>query len=296
MGSAAVPFRTVAVLGTGLMGGSLAGALKSLPDPPKVAGSSRNLSDGEGALKRGWVDAFYPTNALCVEGADLVVLAVPPGDVEGVWQEIAPALLPGTVVTDLSSVKGALCAAYRERFSRLLPLYTSSHPMAGSEKTGITASRADLFIGRTVFLTPFSEERGQTESLHAFWQALGAKTTTLSPSDHDGIVAFISHLPHVLSYALLHLVDRVRNEKRFEGFDYMEQKGGSFSDILRIAKSSPALWAEIFVQNRPALLQSIDLYQSEIGELREAIASLSAGDLSRLLSAWTEPAFGSGPA
>ena len=290
MTSQSVPFGTVALLGTGLMGGSLAGALKSLSDPPRIAGTSRNSADGEGALARGWIDELSFSNADCVAGADLVVLAVPPGEVESVWAEIAPRLSPGAVVTDLSSVKGALFEGFRERFADRLPLYTSSHPMAGSEKTGVGAARPDLFQGRTVFLTPFSGEKGQTALLAALWQALGAKTTILSPSDHDGIVAFISHLPHVLSYSLLHLVDRMRTENRFENFNYMEQKGGSFSDLLRIAKSSPALWADIFAQNRPALLEAIDLYQGEIGVLREAIATLSPGELSRLLSEWAEPA------
>ena len=290
MDSPPVPFGTVAVLGTGLMGGSVAGAIKSLSHPPKIVGTSRNPADGEGARARGWIDEVSRSNADCVSGADLVVVAVPPGDVETVWTEIAPRLAPGAVVTDLSSVKGALFDSYGLGFAERIPLYTSSHPMAGSEKTGVGAARPDLFRGRTVFLTPFSGEKGQTSRLASLWQALGARTTVTSPADHDGIVAFISHLPHVLSYSLLHLVDRIRSENRFENFDYMEQKGGSFSDLLRIARSSPSLWADIFSQNRSALLEAIDLYQGEIGELREAIASLSPGELSRLLSEWAEPA------
>ena len=296
MESPSVPFGTVAVLGTGLMGGSLAGALKSLPHPPRIVGTSRNPADAEGARARGWIDAVSPSNALCASGADLVVVAVPPGEVESVWTEIAPGLGPEAVVTDLSSVKGALFDAYSRTFSDRLPLYTSSHPMAGSERTGVEAARPDLFRGRTVFLTPFSREQGQTSRLSALWQLLGARTTVLSPADHDGIVAFISHLPHVLSYSLLHLVERMRAEHRFENFDYMAQRGGSFSDLLRIAKSSPSLWADIFSQNRLALLEAIDLYQGEIGTLREAIASLSPGELTRLLSEWAEPALGAGPA
>ncbi|MGC8530201.1 MAG: prephenate dehydrogenase [Leptospirillia bacterium] len=296
MESQSVPFRTVAVLGTGLMGGSLAGALKGLTHPPRIVGTSRNPVDAEGAMARGWIDALFPSNARCVAGADLVVVAVPPGEVESVWTEIVPGLSPEAVVTDLSSVKGALFGTYSRGYAERLPLYTSSHPMAGSERTGMEAARADLFRGRTVFLTPFSQEKGQTPRLAALWQALGAKTTVLTPSDHDGIVAFISHLPHVLAYSLLHLVERMRAEKRFENFDYMEQKGGSFSDILRIAKSSPSLWADIFSQNRSAILEAIDLYQGEIDLLREAIASLSPGELSRLLSEWAEPALGVGPA
>ena len=291
-----VPFGTVAVLGTGLMGGSLAGALKSLSHPPRIVGTSQNPADAEGAKARGWIDAVFPSNALCAAGADLVVVAVPPGAVESVWAEIAPGLSPEAVVTDLSSVKGALFGAYSRSFADRLPLYTSSHPMAGSERTGVEAARPDLFRGRTVFLTPFSREQGQTSRLAALWQLLGARTTVLSPADHDGIVAFISHLPHVLSYSLLHLVERMRAEHRFENFDYMAQRGGSFSDLLRIAKSSPSLWADIFSQNRLALLEAIDLYQGEIDILREAIASLSPGELSRLLSEWAEPALGAGPA
>lgn len=289
MPSGAFPFRKVAILGTGLMGGSLAGALKGLPDPPKIVGTTLLPEDRKLALERGWVDLFSDTNRAAVSGVDLVVIAVPPGTVPQVWGEIAGNLLPEAVVTDLSSVKGALYEAYRRKFHTFLPLYTSSHPMAGSERTGISSARATLFSDRTVFLTPFGGEEDSLLPLDHLWKALGAKTFRVSPSDHDGIVAHISHLPHVLSYCLLTLAEQVRRENRYPGFDWKTQKGGSFSDILRIARSSPQLWAEILFQNRTAILEAMESFDHQMELLRETLENGGSENLSRLLSEWTAP-------
>ena len=294
MPSGGFPFRKVAILGTGLMGGSLAGALKALPHPPETVGTTRDPEDRRLALERGWIDRFVETNAAAVSGADLVVLAVPPGTVPQIWQEIARALDPVAVVTDLSSVKASLFQAYRASYRDLLPLYTSSHPMAGSERTGIGEARPTLFAGRTVFLTPFSPETTSIRKVALLWEALGARTVPVSPDDHDGIVAHISHLPHVLSYCLLHLAESVRRENRYPGFDWKTQKGGSFSDILRIARSSPALWTDIFLQNRSALLEAIDRFDREMATLRDLLQKEEAGALLRLLSEWTAPLSGTG--
>ncbi|EQD25086.1 MAG: prephenate dehydrogenase [Nitrospirae bacterium] len=289
------PFRKVAILGTGLMGGSLAGALKALPVPPEVIGTTVSSDDRVLALERGWVDRFADSNESAVAGVDLAVIAVPPQAVPRVWGEIVGPLPPSAIVTDLSSVKGSLYELYRTSFSALLPLYTSSHPMAGSERTGIASARSDLFSGRTVFLTPFGSEKNTLLPLVRLWQALGANTVPVSPADHDGIVAHISHLPHALSYCLLNLAEKVRQENRYPGFDWKTQKGGSFSDILRIAKSSPELWADIFFQNRTAILDAIESFDREMGVLRETLRRGEPGTLVRLLSEWTAPLSGGNP-
>ncbi len=294
MPSGGFPFRKVAILGTGLMGGSLAGALKALPLPPETVGTTRDPEDRKLALERGWIDRFADANAAAVSGADLVVLAVPPRTVPEIWKEIAGALEPAAVVTDLSSVKASLFEAYRTSFRDILPFYTSSHPMAGSERTGISEARPTLFSGRTVFLTPFSGETASTRKLEVLWESLGARTVSVSPADHDGIVAHISHLPHVLSYCLLHLAETVRRESRYPGFDWKTQKGGSFSDILRIARSSPELWTDIFLQNRSAILDAIDRFDREMATLRDLLQKNEEGALLRLLSDWTAPLSGSG--
>ncbi len=283
------PFRKVAILGTGLMGGSFAGALKGLPSPPEILGTSRDPEDASGALSRGWVDHVFARNDLAVVEADLVVLAVPPKTVPDVWEEIAGAISPSAILTDLSSVKAHLFEQYQMRFQTLLPRYTSSHPMAGSERSGISAARPDLFSGRTVFLTPFGSDRASTESLEVLWTSLGAKTFTVTPKDHDGIVAHISHLPHVISYCLLNLAEKVRVENRYPGFDWKLQKGGSFSDILRIARSSPELWADIFSQNEGAILEAMDQFEREIAEFRTVLRHQGAPGMARLLSSWTLP-------
>ena len=294
MSQGAFPFRKVAILGTGLMGGSLAWALKSLPLPPETVGTTRNPEDRRLALERGWIDRFEEDNAAAVSGADLVVLAVPPRAIPEVWREIAGTRSSAAVVTDLASVKGSLYETYRSAFREALPLYVSSHPMAGSEKTGIAEARATLFSGRTVFLTPFSGETASIGKLSDLWEILGARTVPVSASDHDGIVAHISHLPHVLAYCLLDLAEKVRRENRYPGFDWRSQKGGSFSDILRIARSSPDLWADIFSQNRTILLDAIDRFDQELGILREILQKGEEDSLLRLLSEWTHPLSGGG--
>ena len=296
MSSGRVPFRKVAIIGTGLMGGSLAGALKALPDPPHIYGTTKNPLDRETARLRGWVDTFCETNLEAASEAELVVLAVPPGQVVDIWEELAGRLAPSTLLTDLSSVKGSLFDRYNDRFSRLLPGYTSSRPMAGSERTGIESSRADLFSGKTVFLTPFASGGCAVESLTFFWRSLGARDIpVVTARDHDGIVAHISHLPHVLSYSLFHLACEVQKKNLFPGFDWSSQKGGSFSDIVRIARSSPDLWADIFHQNRTAILEAIDAYSLEVGALRKAIETMGPSELATLLNGWTAPLSGGAP-
>lgn len=298
MESGGDPFRKIAILGTGLMGGSLAASLKTLASPPVVFGTTRFPADRGLALSRGWVDRFFDSNLEAASGCDLVVLAVPPDAVVPVWQELSGYLSPATVVTDLSSVKGALSEAYRSGFSRVFPDYLSSHPMAGSERSGIAGARPDLFSGRTVFLTPFGTgDTRQTERrLAHFWTSLGASAVSvIPPRDHDGIVAHLSHVPHALAFALFRLVDRTQREGLYASFDWETQKGGSFSDLLRVARSSPALWAEIFHENRPAILSALDAYASELSRLKGAIETMAPGDLACLLSDWTAPLRGASP-
>jgi prephenate dehydrogenase len=288
MTSGGIPYRKVAILGTGLMGGSLAGALKSLPGPPQVFGTTKDPADRDLAKKLGWVDTFFERNIDAASQAELVVLAVPPCGVAEIWEELGGRLSPGTLVTDLSSVKGSLYELHRARYSALLPAYVSSHPMAGSERAGVKSARPDLFSGKTVFLSPFGEESGAVQALSTFWQALGARNVPIvAPRDHDGIVAHISHLPHVLAYSLLHLACEVQKKNLYAGFDWQSQKGGSFSDLLRIARSSPSLWADILHQNRTAVLEAIDAYFLEVGRLREAIETMNQAELADLLQAWT---------
>jgi prephenate dehydrogenase len=270
------------------MGGSLAGALKALSDPPAVFGTTKNPEDRALALDRGWVDSFYESNLDAAGCADLVVLCVPPAQVAEIWQELGGRLSGQTVLTDLSSVKGSLFSIYQARFSEVFPDYVSSHPMAGSERSGFRSSQAHLFHGRTVFLTPYGREGRSLELLKAFWRVLGAgEVPVVTASDHDGIVAHISHLPHVLSYTLFHLVEEIQRKNLYAGFDWNTQKGGSFSDVLRIARSSPSLWADILHQNRTAVLKSIDAYTREISQIRRAISTMDSSELSSLLEAWT---------
>ena len=289
MGSGDFPFRKVAILGTGLMGGSLAGALKRLPVPPEIVGTSKDPIDTAEALARGWVDRIEDRNDDAVKGADLIVLAVPPSVISTIMDEISASISSSSTVTDLCSVKGSLFEEYKSRFSTKFPKYTSSHPMAGSERTGMTAARADLFLGKTVFLTPFGSERIATENLSRMWESLGARTLSISPEEHDGIVAHISHLPHVLSYCLLDLVEKVKKENRFSGFDWQSQKGGSFTDILRIAHSSPTLWSDILYQNRSAILDALEHFDHEIKIFQSALQQDDSKELSRLLLEWTAP-------
>ncbi len=240
------PFERLAVLGLGLLGGSVASAARTRGAARVAIGCGRNREALRRAQSRGTVDEIETDAAAAVRGADLVVLASPVASMAGLLESAAPGLSPGALITDVGSVKAPL----QETLPGLLPQdthYVGSHPMAGSHLRGAVHARADLFEGAACVVTPSPGSPPEAvERIEAFWRALGARVLRRDPADHDREVAWISHVPHALAFAFARgLSDAPRGA--------CDMVGTGFRDFTRIAQSDPELWADILVTNGKAL-------------------------------------------
>ena len=242
--------KRLSVLGVGLLGGSIGLAVKSLISSCRVVGYGHRTSTLRAALERGALDDAYDHAAEAVRGADLVILCTPVGLLGPLLEEIAPALEPGAIVTDVGSTKRSIVA----RAARVLPAgrganaarFVGSHPMAGSEKRGVQYASADLFKDAVCITTPDGETDGAAlENVESFWRLLGMRVRRLSPDDHDRLIADVSHLPHALAAALVSM-------QADEGIDLC---GRGFLDSTRIAAGDGVLWRDILLDNRDNLLR-----------------------------------------
>lgn len=256
----------LAILAPGLLGGSVAQAARHLGAAQHVTLWARKPEARLRLREQPWCDAVADTPAEAVRDADLVVICSPVDHIVVLAQQIAPALAPHALVTDVGSVKGEICrhatAALAGRAT-----FVGSHPMAGSEKTGWEHARADLFKGRVVFVTPLAETApAAAERIAAFWKALDADVATVAPDAHDEIVAHISHLPQVLASTLCAAL--ARREPGWRNFS-----GGGLRDTTRIAGSDPKLWKTILEQNRDEVLRALRAYQEELHGMERALAN-----------------------
>lgn len=259
-------FERLAILAPGLLGASVAQAARHFGAARHVAVWARRPEVRVKLRGQPWLDAVADTPAAAVKDARLVVICSPVDRIVPLATEIADALAPGALVTDVGSVKGEICrlaaAALQGRAH-----FVGSHPMAGSEKTGWEHARADLFARRTVFVTPREEtDPRAVERVAAFWTALEAEVATVAPDAHDEIVAHISHLPQVLASTLCAAL--ARREHGWRNF-----AGGGLRDTTRIAGSDPKLWRTILEQNRDEVLRALRGYQDELHHLERALAN-----------------------
>jgi len=259
-------FDKLVIFGVGLIGGSAALALRKAGAVRRIVGVGRNAEALNDALRLGVIDAAA-TPADAVKGADLILLAIPVGQMSGVMSAIAPHLEAYTVITDAGSTKCDVVAAARAHLGAHLPRFVPAHPIAGAEQSGVTAARAELFTGKNAILTPLPETDPQAlEKVRQFWQACGAKVSSMTPELHEQIFAAVSHLPHVLAYALVDEIARRPNTEQLFGF-----AAGGFRDFSRIAASSPEMWRDICLANRDAILAELDAYQTQLTRLRQMI-------------------------
>jgi prephenate dehydrogenase len=266
------------VIGVGLIGGSFALALKRARAVKLVVGVGRTRRNLVAALELGVIDEATPDPALAVQDADLVLLATPVGQLPGIMARIAPRLAPHTVVTDAGSTKRDVIAYSRRHLARHLQWFVPAHPIAGTEKSGASAAFPDLFQGRNVILTPQAETAaGPVRLVRHAWETCGARVLRLTAREHDEIFAAVSHLPHVVAYALVNSLSRRRNARALFGFS-----AGGLRDTVRIAGSSPEMWADICLANRDLLLAALGDYEDELGRMRAAIRSGNAGRLKRV--------------
>jgi len=270
--------RRLAIVGVGLLGGSVARAARAHGVAGEIVGIGRDGARLAAALRDGALDHATTDLPGGVAGADLVILgatvAANPVLLERVWAAAGD----GAIVTDVGSTKRSIVRA-AERLAATRPLaFVGSHPMAGSERSGYAASRADLFDGALVVVTPTdATEPRAVKGVTAFWEGLGARVTALDPDSHDRGVAAISHLPHLVAYALMAAIAR-------DGADALPLAARGFRDTTRIAASDPAMWAEIFVDNRDALLARTGEFRRALDELERLVRGADRAAIETLLS------------
>lgn len=275
------PFGRVVICGVGLIGGSFALALKARGLVREVVGIGRTSASLERARELGVIDSVATDWATALDGAELVLLAMPVGQMLGVMQAMAPHLGPDTLVTDAGSTKRDVIEAIYSNLKSHLEQVVPAHPIAGAEKSGPDAARADLYAGRKVVITPLSENRPEAVArVREAWAATGASLHDMSPQEHDRVFAAVSHLPHLLAFALVHEIAGRANAEQLFGF-----AAGGFRDFTRIASSHPEMWRDISVANRHALLAELDTYITELAWIR---ALLSQGDGDSLLKLFSE--------
>jgi len=268
----------LAIVGVGLLGGSVAKAARSGELVREIVGVGRDEARLGAALNDGTLDRVTTDLNVGVSDADFVLLAVPVLTIEALLPRVWRAAADGAVVTDVGSTKAGIArVADRLTAGRALA-FVGSHPMAGSERSGYGVARADLFRSATVVVTPTDRtEPHAVKAVAGFWEALGARVSALDPETHDQAVAAISHLPHLVAYAL------VDGAARF-GPTALELAARGFKDTTRIAASDPDVWAEIFLANRAALAASLDAFRQALAELERAIARGSAAELRAALA------------
>lgn len=270
----------IAIFGVGLIGGSFALALRQAGGAGRIVGVGRSRGNLERALDLGILDEIAKDTASALKGADLVLIAVPVAQTGKVMAQIQPHLEPHTVVSDAGSTKQdvlAVAHAYlAEHFSRFVP----AHPIAGAEQSGAEAAKADLYRNRKVVITPLPQTdphalRLVTEA----WQACGAQVSLMTPEQHDEILATVSHLPHVLAYALM---DQVAGAPNAE--ELLSYAGTGFQDFTRIAGGLPEMWRDICLANRESLLRQMEVYQAELAKVRKLLSDGDGAALERLFT------------
>ena len=255
------------IIGVGLIGGSLARAVKRAGYCAEVVGSGRDKAHLQRAMELGIIDRYETDPARAVMDADVIVLAVPLGAMEEVLRAIAPQLKPDAVITDAGSAKGSVVAAAQAVFGEAPAQFVPGHPIAGTEQSGVEASLADLFKERRVILTPLPNTAAAAlAAVRELWRQAGAEVVEMSVEHHDEVLAATSHLPHMLAFALVDTLARMHEQA--EIFRYA---AGGFRDFTRIASSDPVMWRDICLANREAIVTMIDRFQGDLVVLREAI-------------------------
>lgn len=257
-------FNTVSILGVGLIGGSLALALKEKKLVNKIIGYGRNEQRLKEALKLGIIDS-YTTSLKKASQAELIVLATPAGIFEKIIIEMLDYIQEGTVIIDVGSVKESVVNI----FEKILPkgvFFIGTHPIAGSDKTGFEHAKGDLFKKAKVIITPTENtDKSALEKVSNLWQKIGAVVEFMSADKHDKIYALVSHLPHLISFCMVNTVAEM--DKNF-----IKYAGSGFKDTTRIAKSSPEVWRDIFIMNDKNILQCLEIFAKNLKEIKKMLS------------------------
>ena len=261
-------FNRLALIGTGLIGSSIAHAARKQGAVREIVATARSAATRRRVAELGFADQVVETNAAAGAGADLVIVCVPVGSSGAVAEEIAPHLRPAAIVSDVGSVKSFVIAAMAPHLPRSVH-FVPAHPVAGTEDSGPDAGFAELFVGRWCILTPpENADAAVVDNLTAFWRALGANVETMSAEHHDLVLAITSHVPHLIAYTIVGTADDLETVTRSEVIKF---SAGGFRDFTRIAASDPVMWRDIFLSNRDAVLEMLGRFNEDLFTLSRAI-------------------------
>ena len=260
-------FQRLVIYGVGLLGGSLGMALRRRAMAHQIVGLGRSMERLERARQLGAIDEATTNPEEALAGADALITCLPPRQIRERWADLAPLIAADAFVTDVGSVKDHLAVAAEEIFGNRVR-FIGSHPMAGSEKTGAIHARSDFFEDSACILTPTDRTLAETVALAIrFWSALGARMIVTNPERHDALLSGVSHLPHVAACALMQTLAR----QFASPGEIAAIAGGGLRDTTRIAAADPDIWKQIFAENAPALLKSLDAYLAILREWRDAL-------------------------
>ena len=266
----------LAIIGVGMIGASLALALKQARAVNHVVGCGRNQLNLQKGVDLGVIDSYTASIAEAASSADVVVLATPLGAMKQVFEQIADIISEHTVITDTGSAKGSVIKIAQTVLGDKISQFVPGHPIAGAEKSGVEAGLADLYQNRRVIITPLeSTDPEAVAKIESMWQACGASIEYLGVEHHDKVLAATSHLPHMLAYGLVNYLSGLNDHD--EIFKYA---AGGFRDFTRIASSDPVMWRDVCISNGEALLTLIEGYKNELDQVSVAIRD---GDQDRLL-------------
>ncbi len=269
------------VVGVGLIGGSVAAALKGAGCVGRVIGIGRGRANIERALALGVIDEASADLRIAAQDADVVIVCVPVRQTASVLERLRGAVQSDVIVTDVGSTKRDFVEAVRAVIGARAPSVVPGHPIAGAEHAGVDAANAMLFVGKRVVLTPLPESADRaTDTVEALWRACGAIVTRMDVEHHDRLFSAVSHLPHVLAYSLVAMIASRSNADELFSF-----AAGGFRDFTRIAGSSPEMWRDICLANRDAIAADIDEYQRSLSALAAYIRAGDAAQIERLFDA-----------
>ncbi|MGQ5523948.1 prephenate dehydrogenase [Chitinimonas sp. PSY-7] len=260
------------IIGVGLIGGSLSLDLKRARLVKQVVGVGRSTANLDRALQLQVIDIAETNAAKAVHDADLVFLAIPVGQMDGVLAHIAPALSANAIVTDGGSTKADVALLYRKHLADSLYRCQPAHPIAGSDLSGAAAARYGLYENKKVVLTPLAETAAETTAkVASLWQACGAQIVQMSPTEHDAVFAAVSHLPHVLAFTYMNTI-----LARSDAQTCLQLAGSGFRDFTRIAGSHPEMWRDIVMANRTALLSDLAAFKQQLEQLTAQLEASNA--------------------
>jgi cyclohexadieny/prephenate dehydrogenase len=266
--NAAPLFKKIALIGFGLIGGSIARAARAQGLAGEIVTTARSARTRARVSELGIVDRVVDSNAEAVKDADLVILCIPVAACGPVAEEIAGYLKPGAIVSDVGSVKGAVVREMAPHLPEGVH-FVPAHPVAGTEHSGPDSGFAELFINRWCILTPpEGTDPKAVERLRAFWTALGARVEIMTPDHHDLVLAITSHLPHLIAYTIVGTADELEGVTQSEVLKF---SAGGFRDFTRIAASDPTMWRDVFLTNKDAVLEMLGTFTEDLSKLTRAI-------------------------